>query len=242
MGMNIEPVVIITGASRGIGRRLALDCARYGLAVVINYRSDEAAAAAVVEEIRSADGLACAVRADVSDEYEARRLVHAGIGQFGRLDCVINNAGAGLVRTLDELDGATFQQTLNVNLLSAFYVSQAAIPHLKQNGGRLIFMSSGAARIGGRVSAAYAASKAGMEGLMRYYALYLRDDCITANAIAPLLIETEMLAGMNLPPPSDPPLGRLGRPDEIWPAVRMIIETEYLTGQTIHLNAGRYMT
>jgi 3-oxoacyl-[acyl-carrier protein] reductase len=240
--MNIEPVVIITGASRGIGRRLALDCARYGLAVVVNYRSDEAAATAVVEEIRSADGLACAVRADVSDEHEAQRLVDACIAQFGRLGCVINNAGAGVIRTLDELDGAAFQQTLNANLLSAFHVSRAAIPHLKQKGGRLIFMSSGAAHIGGRVSAAYAASKAGMEGLMRYYALYLRDDRITANAIAPLLIETDMLAGMDLQPPSDLPLGRMGRPDEIWPAVRMIIETEYLTGQTIHLNAGRYMT
>ncbi|MBG0802723.1 SDR family oxidoreductase [Methylocystis sp. H4A] len=242
MSMNIEPVVIITGASRGIGRRLALDCARYGLAVVVNYRSDEAAAAAVVKEIRSAGGPACAVRADVSDEHEARRLVDACIAQFGRLGCVINNAGAGVVRTIDALDGAAFQQTLNANLLSAFYVSRAAIPHLKQKGGRLIFMSSGAAHIGGRVSAAYAASKAGMEGLMRYYALYLRDDRITANAIAPLLIETDMLAGMDLPPPSDLPLGRMGRPDEIWPAVRMIIETEYLTGQTIHLNAGRYMT
>ncbi|MGJ0397200.1 MAG: SDR family NAD(P)-dependent oxidoreductase [Methylocystis sp.] len=240
--MNIEPVVIITGASRGIGRRLALDCARYGMAVAVNYRSDETATAAVVEEIQAAGGRACAVRADVSDEYQARRLVDACVDQFGRLDCVINNAGAALVRTLDELDGATFQQTLNANLLSAFHVSQAAIPHLRQKGGRLIFMSSGAARIGGRVSAAYAASKAGMEGLMRYYALYLRDDRITANAIAPLLIETDMLAGMELPPPSDLPLGRPGRPDEVWPAVRMIIETEYLTGQTIHLNAGRYMT
>ncbi len=242
MNMNIEPVVIITGASRGIGRRLALDCARYGMAVAVNYRSDETATAAVVEEIQAAGGRACAVRADVSDEYQARRLVDACVDQFGRLDCVINNAGAALVRTLDELDGATFQQTLNANLLSAFHVSQAAIPHLRQKGGRLIFMSSGAARIGGRVSAAYAASKAGMEGLMRYYALYLRDDRITANAIAPLLIETDMLAGMELPPPSDLPLGRPGRPDEVWPAVRMIIETEYLTGQTIHLNAGRYMT
>jgi 3-oxoacyl-[acyl-carrier protein] reductase len=240
--MNIEPVVIITGASRGIGRRLALDCARYGMAVAVNYRSDETATAAVVEEIQAAGWRACAVRADVSDEYQARRLVDACVDQFGRLDCVINNAGAALVRTLDELDGATFQQTLNANLLSAFHVSQAAIPHLRQKGGRLIFMSSGAARIGGRVSAAYAASKAGMEGLMRYYALYLRDDRITANAIAPLLIETDMLAGMELPPPSDLPLGRPGRPDEVWPAVRMIIETEYLTGQTIHLNAGRYMT
>ena len=131
---------------------------------------------------------------------------------------------------------------LSGNLLSAFYVSQAAIPHLRTKGGRLIFLSSGAARSGGKISAAYAASKAGMEGLMRYYAAYLREQRITANAIAPSLIDTAMVEQMNLGPTSELPLGRLGRVDEIWPIVRMIVETEYLTGQTIHVNAGRYMT
>jgi 3-oxoacyl-[acyl-carrier protein] reductase len=240
--MAIEPVAIITGASRGIGRQLARDCSRYGFAVIVNYRSDAEGAEATVEEIRAAGGEACAIRADVSDERQARGLVDGCIEAFGRLGCVINNAGIGVIRTLDELDGTTFQRTLNANLLSAFYVSQAAIPHLRTKGGRLIFMSSGAARSGGKISAAYAASKAGMEGLMRYYAAYLRERRVTANAIAPSLIDTAMVEQMNLGATSELPLGRLGRVDEIWPIVRMIVETEYLTGQTIHVNAGRYMT
>ena len=112
---------------------------------------------------------------------------------------------------------------------------------MKTNGGRLVFLSSGAARTGGGLSAAYAASKAGVEGLMHYYATALRPYRITANAIAPTLVKSDL---MNLMAPQTLglPLGRLGRVEEIWPALRMIIETEYLTGQTIHIDAGRYMT
>lgn len=113
---------------------------------------------------------------------------------------------------------------------------------MKARGGRLVFMASGAARTGGKVSATYAASKAGLEGLMHYYASYLRPYRITANAIAPSLIGSDMTRQMDLPPPDKLPLGRLGRPDELWPAVRMILETEYMTGQTIQINAGRYLT
>lgn len=161
---------------------------------------------------------------------------------FGKLDCVINNAGVGDRVELSKLDGTAFDATLSANLTSAFLVSQAAIPHLKVRGGRLIFMSSGAARTGGVISAAYAASKAGLEGLMHYYATYLRPHRITANAIAPSLIATNMFGEMQSHAMDQLPLGRLGRPDEIWPAVRMIMETEYLTGQTIHIDAGRHMT
>jgi 3-oxoacyl-[acyl-carrier protein] reductase len=156
---------------------------------------------------------------------------------------VINNAGVGQIRDLKAIDTAHFEQTLRTNLTSAFMVSQAVIPHMtKQGGGRLIFMSSLAARTGGLVSAAYAASKAGAEGLMHYYATYLLPYKITANAIAPALIGSDIVREMDLPPPDKLPLGRLGQPEELWPAVRMIFETEYVTGQTIHINAGRYMT
>ena len=143
---------------------------------------------------------------------------------------------------MSALDEAAFTRTLRANLVSAFLVSQAAVPHMRARGGRLVFLSSGAARTGGGISAAYAASKAGIEGLMHAYATALRPYRITANAIAPALVESDMVRGMALPPPEQMPMGRLGRAEEIWPAVRMIIETEYLTGQTIHVDAGRYMT
>lgn len=240
--MSDGKAIIITGASRGIGRQLAVDGAREGHSVVINYRGDVEAAEAVVREITEAGGQALPVKADVGDPADVNGLITATLDRFGRIDCVINNAGLGDAISLEDLAMVTFEKTLRVNLVSAFLVSQAAVPHMKEHGGRLVFMSSGAARTGGKISAAYAASKAGLEGLMHYYATSLRSCRITANAIAPTLIDTDMTRSMDLPRPSDLPLGRLGRPDELWPAVRMILETEYPTGQTIHIDAGRYMT
>jgi 3-oxoacyl-[acyl-carrier protein] reductase len=241
--MMSEPrVILITGASRGIGRALAIAAASEGHSVVINYRAAAGQAEALAQELGREQGRAIAVQADVRVATDVDRLIGATIDRFGRLDCVVNNAGIGETIAIDALDEATFSQTLHANLTSAFLVSQAAWPRMTKHGGRLVFLSSGASRTGGRLSAAYAASKGGVESLMHYYATYLRPHRITANAIAPSLIETDMAQAMTLPPPNELPLGRLGRPDEIWPALRMILETEYLTGQTIHIDAGRYMT
>jgi 3-oxoacyl-[acyl-carrier protein] reductase len=235
-------VVLVTGASRGIGRALAAAAAREGHDVVVNYFQNAARANALVSELAHGPSRAIAIQADVSVADEATRLIETTVERLGRVDCVVNNAGAGAVIPLEELDQATFVRTLHVNLISAFLVSQAAWPHMKANGGRLVFLSSGAARTGGGLSAAYAASKAGVEGLMHYYATTLRPYRITANAIAPALVESDLMNLMSLPITTDLPLGRFGRAEEIWPALRMIIETEYLTGQTIHIDAGRYMT
>lgn len=123
---------------------------------------------------------------------QRRRSSDATIGHFGRLDCVVNNAGIGGRIALDALDEAAFSRTIHANLTSAFLVSQAAWPHMTKRGGRLVFLSSGAARTGGGLSAAYAASKGATESLVHYYASYLRPYRITANAIAPAFIETNM--------------------------------------------------
>jgi 3-oxoacyl-[acyl-carrier protein] reductase len=234
-------VILITGASRGIGKALAASAAHQGHDVVVNYLRNAAPANALVSELAHCAGRVIAIQADVSAADEAKRLVDTTIERLGRIDCVVNNAGGGAVIPLDALDEAAFARTLQVNLISAFLVSQAAWPHMKENGGRLVFLSSGAARTGGGLSAAYAASKAGVEGLMHYYATALRCYRITANAIAPALVESDLVNLMSLRT-AELPLGRLGRAEEIWPALRMIIETEYLTGQTIHIDAGRYMT
>ena len=241
--MEAAKVVLITGASRGIGGQLALDCARAGLCVAVNYLSNTAAALTKMAEIRALGGQAHLVRADVGVQSDVIAMVDSTMQRFGRIDCVINNAGVGRITDLDAIDEAQFEQTLRTNLTSAFLVSQAVIPAMvAQGGGRLIFMSSLVSRTGGLVSAAYAALKGGTEGLMHYYATYLLRHRITANAIAPALIASDIVEEMDLPPPDTLPRGRLGRADEIWPAVRMMIETEYMTGQTIHINAGRYLT
>lgn len=240
--MNDSKVLLITGASRGIGKELALCAAREGYSIVVNYRSNAEEAQALVNRIAEAGGTATSIQADVSSNAEVDRMIASVMEGLGRIDCIVHNAGEGKITDLERLDEEMFEHTLRVNLLSAFLVSQAAIPYMKERGGRLIFMSSGAARTGGKISAAYAASKAGLEGLMHYYATYLLSHRITANAIAPSLIESDMVRKMGLPPSEAMPLGRLGRPEEVWPAVRMILDTEYLNGQTIHVDGGRYMT
>jgi 3-oxoacyl-[acyl-carrier protein] reductase len=240
--MSEPRVILVTGASRGIGRALVAAASREGHSVIVNYRGDAGQAHALVQELGRGTGQVIALQADVCIARDVDRLIGAAIKQFGQLDCVVNNAGVGERIALDALDEVAFSRTIHANLTSAFLVSQAAWPHMIKRGGRLVFLSSGAARTGGGLSAAYAASKGGIESLMHYYATYLRPHRITANAIAPAFIETDMAHALALPPPSELPLGRLGRPDEIWAALRMILETEYITGQTIHVDAGRYMT
>lgn len=237
-------VALITGGARGIGRLLSERCAQLGYAVAVNYLSSAAAAQELVGQLAAGGHRAAAFQADVSDEAQARRLVDSAVERFGRIDAVINNAGVAEMRTHEQADAAHFDRLTALNARSAFVVSQAAIPHLVRQGqgGRLVFFSSLAARNGGVVSPAYAASKGAIEGLMHYYATYLLPHRITANAIAPALIESDMTQQMKLPPLQQLPLGRLGRAEEMWPAVAMVLQTEYLTGQTIHLNAGRYMT
>ena len=240
--MTEGKVILITGASRGIGRALAAAASAEGHRIVLNDRSEGGETNAFAAHLSSIGGRSIAIRADVTVQSDNEQMIARTIDEFGGLDCVINNAGVGTVVSLTDLNEGTFEQTLRSNLVSAFLVSQAAWPKMTDRGGRLIFLSSGAARSGGRLSAASAASKAGLEGLMHYYAAALRPHYITANAVAPSLIETEMMRGMDLSHTERHPLGRPGRAEELWPLVRMIIETEYLTGQTIHIDAGRYMT
>lgn len=234
--------ILITGAARGLGRALATEAARQGHHVALNYRSDPAHAEALAARLRQGGNQVIALQADVTDSGQVQDLVGTAVARLGGLDCVVNNAGVGTVVDLATLDEATFERVLRANLTSAFLVSQAAWPHMQRDGGRLVFLSSGAARSGGRLSAAYAASKAGIEGLMHYYATYLRPHRITANAIAPAMVESDMVQGMAPTDTASLPFGRLGRADELWPALRMVLDTEYLTGQTIHIDGGRYMT
>jgi len=237
-------VALVTGGARGIGRVLTEGCARMGYAVAINYLSSAGPAEALAAAIRDKGGEAIAVQADASRADDVQNLVATVVERFGRIDALINNAGAAQRRSLQQADEAHFDQMLATNLKSAFLVTQAVVPKMieRGEGGRLVFFSSLAARTGGVVSPAYAASKAALEGLMHYYATYLLPHRITSNAIAPGVIESDMTREMNLPPVASMPLGRLGRAEEMWPALQMILETEYMTGQTVHLNAGRYMT
>lgn len=233
---------LVTGASRGLGRGIAIALAALGHPVVVNYRAQADAAQDTVATIVAAGGRACAIAADVSQHAEVARLVAAARAAFGPIAIAVNNAGIGPRRSIDDITLADFDAVIAANLRSSFMVTQAVVPDMRALGyGRLLFLSSTAARIGGIISPAYAASKAGMEGLMHFYATHLQKDGITANAIAPALIETDMVSGV-VPSTASMPLGRFGRVEEVNIVAQMLVQCEYMTGQTIQVNAGRYHT
>ena len=159
--------------------------------------------------------------------------------ELGPVDVLVNNAGIGLVRTVDDLTEQDFDRTIAVNLKSAFLCTQAVIPGMRaRKWGRIVNISSGAARGAGGGGPHYNASKAGMEGMTRGYAARLVKDGITVNAVAPSLIETDMVRSGLASSAARIPLGRFGTPEECAQAVLMVIGNAYMTGQTVALSGG----
>jgi 3-oxoacyl-[acyl-carrier protein] reductase len=231
-------VALVTGASRGIGRAIALRLAEAGAAVGVNYQSHADQAEHVVAAIRAEGGRATAVAADVSGSRSVIAMVRTVEESLGPIDVLVNNAGIAVVRDVDDISEADWDLTLSVNLKSAFLCTRAVLTHMRdQRWGRIVNISSGAARGGGIIGVHYNAAKAGLEGLTRGYAARLAKDGVTVNAVAPTLIATDMIA-----PGEDAvrrvPMGRLGLPEEIAQAVLMVIGNAYMTGQTIAVNGG----
>jgi len=232
-------VALVTGGSRGIGQAIAVSLAEAGAAIAVNYREKAAEARNVVETIRGAGGRAMAVGADVSRAAEVAAMMAAIERDLGPVDVLINNAGIGLVRTVDDLTEDDFDRTIAVNLKSVFLCTQAVVPGMRaRKWGRIVNISSGAARGAGGVGPHYNASKAGMEGMTRGYAARLVKDGITVNAVAPSLIETDMVRSGVASSPARIPLGRFGTPEECAQAVLMVIGNAYMTGQTVALSGG----
>jgi 3-oxoacyl-[acyl-carrier protein] reductase len=230
---------VVTGGSRGIGKAVAISLAEAGAAVAVNYLEQSAAAESVVKAIRDAGGKAVAVRADVSRADEVARMMAEAERALGPVDILVNNAGIGLVRTIDTLTEADFDTTIAVNLKSVFLCTQAVIPGMRERTwGRIVNISSGAARGAGGVGPHYNASKAGMEGMTRGYAARLVKDGITVNAVAPSLIETDMVKQGLASNASRIPLGRFGTPEECASIVMMLVGNAYMTGQTVALSGG----
>ncbi|MBL6081567.1 SDR family NAD(P)-dependent oxidoreductase [Belnapia sp. T18] len=232
-------VALVTGGSRGIGAAIALALAKVGAAVAINYCSRSSDAEAVARTINQGSGRAVALQADVSDSCAVTALVQSASEQLGPVDILINNAGIALIRGMDDLTEADFDKTIAVNLKSAFLCTQAVLPHMRaQRWGRIVNISSGAARGAGAVGVHYNASKAGIEGLTRGYAAQLVKEGITVNAVAPSLIETDMVKSGVAQSPSRIPLGRFGTTEEVAQVVMMVVGNEYMTGQTVALSGG----
>jgi len=228
-------VALVTGASRGIGAAVARALGAAGARVAVNYRQEAAAAAAVAREI----GQAMPVQADVADAGAVAGMVAAVEAGLGPIDILVNNAGIALIRGIEDLTEADFDATLAVNLKGPFLCTQAVLPGMRARGwGRIVNISSGAARGAGGVGLHYNASKAGLEGLTRGYAARLVKAGITVNAVAPSLIETDMVKGGLASSPARIPLGRFGTAEEVAQVVMMLVGNAYITGQTIPLSGG----
>jgi 3-oxoacyl-[acyl-carrier protein] reductase len=236
-------VCLVTGASRGIGRSIALDLAAAGANVAVNYQLRRAAAEGVCSEIRKLGCATVAVQADVGIPAQVELLVERVEQELGEVEILVNNAGITQVKKFDALTEADWDEVVRVNLKSAFLLIQRVLPSMrKRRWGRIINLSSVAAQTGGVIGPHYAASKAGLIGLTHSYASLLAKEGITVNAIAPALIATEMVTTNPNASPERLPVGFFGNPEEIGRVAVMLAESEFLTDQTISVNGGWYMT
>jgi acetoacetyl-CoA reductase/3-oxoacyl-[acyl-carrier protein] reductase len=247
MGRLDGKVALVTGASKGIGRAIAILMAQEGAKVAINYNSSEASAQEVADEIAKFGGTTMLIKANVGDKAEARPMIQKVADQWGRLDVLVNNAGITRDRTMRKLTDDDWLEVINTNLNSVYYCTTAAMPiMIEQKYGRIINISSYVGQAGNFGQANYGASKGGIIAFTKTAAIELAKYNITVNALAPGFTLTDMLAKVpeNVQDQikSKIPMGRFGMPEEIAKAVLFLAaDGDYVTGQQINVNGGVYM-
>ncbi|MFC7061244.1 3-oxoacyl-[acyl-carrier-protein] reductase [Halobacillus seohaensis] len=241
-------VALITGASRGIGRAIALELADQGAAVAVNYSGSEDKAEAVVQEIKENGGEAIKIQANVSNSEDVKRMVKEVVDQFGKLDILVNNAGITRDNLLMRMKEEEFDDVIDTNLKGVFVCTKGVTRQMmKQKHGRIINISSIVGVSGNAGQANYVAAKAGVIGLTKSNAKELASRNITVNAVAPGYITTDMTDQLTDDQREQMlsmiPLGRLGKGDDIARVVRFLAsdDAEYITGQTIHVDGGMVM-
>jgi len=239
-------VALVTGASRNIGRAIALALADGGAAVVVNARASKDEAAAVVEEIKARGGRAMVGLADVTDEAAVNAMVAEATKQFGRLDILVNNAAIRGVSAIAAIDAAEFRRILSIILDGAFICVKACLPALRASGqGAVVSIGGMSGHTGAKGRPHVVAGKMGLVGLTRALAHDLADDSITVNCVVPGLIQTVRTAssGAHSAHADETLVGRRGRPEEIAAAVRFLAgpDARYVTGQDWHVNGGAYL-
>jgi len=236
-------VAWVTGGSRGLGAAICVALARAGADVAVNYLSRETEAREVAGQVEATGRRALLVQGDVSQDSEVRRMATEVQEAFGPVEILVNNAGIIRPQKLEDITEADWDELVDVNLKSAFLCTQAVLTGMRaQRWGRIINISSLAAQIGGFVGPHYSAAKAGMLGLTHSYATILVKEGITANAVAPALVETDMVRNNPLVSPNMVPVGRFGTPEEHADAVVMLARNGYITGQTLNVNGGMYFS
>ena len=242
-----EKVALITGSSRGIGKAAALALAEQGGKIVVNYARSSEAADAVVAEIESMGGEAIALQADVSKEDQVDAMVKATLEKFGRIDVLVNNAGITRDTLLLRMKPDAWQAVIDLNLTGVFLCTRAVSKiMLKQRSGRIINISSVAGLMGNPGQANYSAAKAGVIGFTKTIAKELAPRGVTANAVAPGFIATDMTDDLKNTEEilKFIPLGRYGKPEEVAGLIRFLAAdpaAAYITGQVMNVDGGRVM-
>lgn len=249
MGALDGKVAVVTGAGKNIGREIALTLARDGAAVVVNGRGDQGAVDAVADEIRTAGGRAIGHLADVSDETAVAAMVERTVGAFGGIDIAVSNAGLRRQTAFLDMDLAEWREILSVALDGAFILSRACAAHMvARGGGAIVGLSGVSTHVGTPNRCHVSASKSGLEGLMRALAVELGPHGITANCVSPGAVDTRRGAAAGPMPPSmgdaGVPAGRKATVGEIAAMVHHLVgpNGRYITGQTIHVNGGAFLT
>ncbi|ANB60370.1 3-oxoacyl-[acyl-carrier-protein] reductase [Anoxybacteroides amylolyticum] len=243
-----EKVALVTGASRGIGRAIALELARHGAKVAVNYAGSEAKAKEVVEEIEQMGGEAFAVQANVASSEAVEQMVKEVIERFGRIDILVNNAGITRDNLLMRMKEEEWDDVINTNLKGVFHCTKAVTrPMMKQRFGRIVNIASIVGVSGNPGQANYVAAKAGVIGFTKTAAKELASRNITVNAIAPGFITTDMTDRLSEDVRAEMlrqiPLARFGEPEDIAKVVSFLVSdaANYITGQTIHVDGGMVM-
>jgi 3-oxoacyl-[acyl-carrier protein] reductase len=239
-------VAIVTGAGRNIGRAICLQLSQAGASVVVNARSNQAEADAVVREIEAAGGNAVAVIGDIADPKTAAVMADTALQKFGRIDILVNNAAIRREKPIDDISYADWREVMNLTLDGAFHCVKACLPALKKNGGTILNIGGMSAHIGSKNRVHVLTAKAGIVGFTRGLAHDLADAKITVNCVVPGAIDTSRPGG---PKPAHhlthgTITGERGKPDDIAAMVRFLAgpNGRYVTGQTIHINGGAYLS
>jgi 3-oxoacyl-[acyl-carrier protein] reductase len=236
-------VALVTGSSRGIGRQIALELAMEGAFLSINYNRSEESAKQLSDEIAKLGTKCITVKADLSKNEDIQKMISTVKRELGSVEILVNNAGISKPQRLQDITENDWDEIIQINLKSAFLITQTVLPEMREKKwGRIVYISSVAAQLGGVIGPHYAASKAGLIGLTHSYANILSKEGITVNAIAPALIATEMVTKNKNARPDLIPVGRFGTVEEVADVVVMVVCNGYITGQTINVNGGWYMS
>jgi len=245
MGLLEGKTALVTGASRGIGKAIAIKFAEHGAFVGINYFKSEREAEETLRKVKKiSDGMI--LQADVSNGSEVKKMVDIFVEKAGKIDILVNNAGIYHRSSFSHLEPEQWDEIMSINLKGCYNACRHSISHMEE-GGKIVFISSQLAFKGSAHGADYAASKAGILGLMKSLALELADRKINVNAVAPGTIDTDIIANYTAEQRRERemqiPLKRIGTPEDVANACLFLASglSDYITGETIHVNGGLYI-